>query len=58
MSFDRNHPNRKDHRKPFRGSKRWDRSCRNHGGCPYCGNGRQHANKRREPIPEPETKDK
>ena len=31
MSFDNDHPGRKDHRKPYRKSKRWDRSCRNHG---------------------------
>jgi hypothetical protein len=26
----------KEHRKPYKGSKRFDRSCRNHGGCGYC----------------------
>jgi hypothetical protein len=26
----------KEHRKPFRKAKRFDRSCRNHGGCNYC----------------------
>jgi hypothetical protein len=31
MSFDNDLPNRKDRRKPYRKSKRWDRSCRNHG---------------------------
>jgi len=36
MSFDKNYPNRKDHRKKYHGSKRFDRSCRNHGNCPYC----------------------
>ena len=41
MSFDNHHyPNRKDHREPYRGSKGFDRSCRNHGGCPYCEGGR------------------
>ena len=40
----------KDWRKPYRGSKRFDRSCRNNGACIYCAEGRQHANKRREPI--------
>ena len=44
MSFDnKSYPNRKDHRRPYlRGSKRFDRSCRNHGGCPYCERGRKH----------------
>lgn len=26
----------KEHRKPYKGSKAIDRSCRNHGGCDYC----------------------
>lgn len=26
----------KEHRKPYRKSKLFDRSCRNHGSCPYC----------------------
>jgi len=36
MSFDKHYPNRKDWRKPYRGSKRFDRTCRNHGSCSYC----------------------
>lgn len=31
MSFDKNYPNRKDHRKPFYGAKAIDVACRNHG---------------------------
>lgn len=50
MSFDKKYPNRKDHRKPFYGSKRFDHSCRNHGSCGYCKSNRTHANKKREPI--------
>lgn len=41
MSFDKNYPNRKDHRKPHRGSKAISPSCKNHGGCPRCESGRQ-----------------
>ena len=26
----------KEHRKPYYGSKDFDRTCRNHGGCPWC----------------------
>lgn len=26
----------KEHRKEYRGSKAIDRSCRNHGDCPFC----------------------
>jgi hypothetical protein len=40
MSFDNKfYPNRKDNRRPYPdwvGSKGFDRSCRNHGGCNYC----------------------
>ena len=38
MSFDKEYPNRKDWRKPYRRSKRFDRTCRNHGSCGYCYN--------------------
>jgi hypothetical protein len=36
MSFDHNYPNRKDHRRPYRDSRRIDCTCRNHGSCPWC----------------------
>jgi hypothetical protein len=36
MSFDKNYPNRKDHRRHYRRSKAFDRSCRNHGRCSWC----------------------
>lgn len=36
MGFDKRYPKRKDRRKPYSGSKRFDRSCRNHGSCPWC----------------------
>lgn len=29
-----------ERRKPYRGSKSFDSSCRNHGGCPWCENAR------------------
>lgn len=34
--FDTNYPNRKDKRRPYKGSKSFDRSCRNHGSCDWC----------------------
>lgn len=52
MAFDIHYPNRKDRRKPYRKSKAFDRSCRNHGDCPYCEGNRLHGSKRREPIEE------
>ena len=42
----------KDWREPLRGSARFDWSCRPHGSCAYCAEGRQHKHKRREPIVE------
>jgi len=36
VSFDKVYPNRKDWRKPYRGCKAFDRTCRNHGSCPWC----------------------
>ena len=32
----------KEKRKPYRGSKAIDPSCRNHGGCPWCTENRKH----------------
>lgn len=46
MSFDKNYPNRKDWIKPYRGSKRFDRTCRCHGGCGYCEGNRLYTTKR------------
>lgn len=36
MSLKRAIASGKEHRKPYRGSKSFDKSCRNHGGCPWC----------------------
>jgi len=46
MSFDTHYPNRKDWRKPYAGSKLFDRSCRNHGRCSYCEGNRNYIHKR------------
>lgn len=42
MSFGETYPNRKDHRCQYRGAKSFDRSCRNHGSCPYCKRSRKY----------------
>lgn len=44
MSFDKNYPNRKDHRKEFTGAKAYVHSCRNGGSCAYC-QGNRNINK-------------
>lgn len=41
MSLDKAITHGKEFRKPYKGSKRYDKSCRNHGGCPYCERNRQ-----------------
>ena len=38
----------REHRKHYRGSKRFDLSCRNHNGCPWCEGNRMHNSKKRE----------
>ena len=43
MSLDKAIKHGKEHRKPYRGSKAFDKSCRNHGGCPYCESNRMHS---------------
>jgi hypothetical protein len=51
MSFDKKYPRRKDDRKEYRGSKSFDKSCRNHGNCSYCQNNRIYSTvKRKESI--------
>lgn len=46
MSFDKEYPNRKDHRKKYYRSKAFDRSCRCHGGCPQCEGNRLYSDKK------------
>lgn len=36
MSLEKAIAHGKEHRKPYRGSKAFDCSCRNHGSCSYC----------------------
>lgn len=44
-------------KRPYTGPKRWYKSCRNHGGCPYCENGRLHSSKRRRPVEDEDVSD-
>ena len=37
----------KEHRKPYHGSKAIDKTCRNHGGCPWCEENRKYKNIKR-----------
>ena len=40
----------KEWRKPYRKSKAFDNTCRNHGSCSWCRNNRLHKHRKREPI--------
>lgn len=50
MSLDKGIKHGKEKRKPYRGAKAIDPSCRNHGGCPACECGRKYRSKKREPV--------
>lgn len=47
MGFGKDYPNRKDKRKPYYGSKRFDITCRCHGGCAYCESNRKYSEPKR-----------
>ena len=42
MSLEKAIEHGKEHRKPYYGAKACDKSCRPHGGCPWCLNNRMH----------------
>ena len=46
MSFDKEYPNRKDHRKPYYKSGKFDQTCRPGGSCPHCKNNREKKKKK------------
>lgn len=44
----------KENRKQYRGAKAIDKTCRNHGTCPWCQGNRKHKIQYQEPIEEDE----
>lgn len=48
MSFLKAIESGKEHRKAYRGSKVFDKTCRNHGSCPYCKDNRLHNGTKRD----------
>ena len=48
MSLDKAIQHGKEHRKPYRGGKAIDKTCRNHGSCEWCKENREYKNKKRE----------
>lgn len=47
MSLDKAIKYGKEKRKPYRRSKVFDQSCRNHGSCPWCEGNRTHSDRKR-----------
>ena len=54
MSFNKSIQSGKSHRKPYRGAKAIDATCRNHGSCEWCHGNRTHKNDKRELAAEQE----
>ena len=52
MSLDKAIEHGKEKRKPYRGAKAIDYTCRNHGSCDWCKGNRLHKFKIKEPIQE------
>ena len=46
-----------EHRRPYRGAKSVDSTCRNHGGCPWCEGNRLHNRKKGEAAQEEQVRD-
>ena len=54
MSLDKAIEHGKEKRKQYRGSKLYDRSCRNHGSCPWCQGNRRFKFRDKRPMDEKE----
>lgn len=50
MAMDKRIEHGKEHRKQYHGAKAVDKTCRNHGGCPYCESNCFHKIRKQEPI--------
>ena len=50
MSLDKAIEHGKEKRKPYRGAKAVDHSCRNHGDCPWCQGAIKYKNKKRSGV--------
>lgn len=42
MGMEKEIEHKKEHRKPYRGAKAVERTCRNHGGCKWCKGNRMY----------------
>ena len=52
MSLEKAIKHGKEKRQVYRKSKRFDKTCRNHGSCPHCQSNRSCSTKRKDPLPE------
>jgi len=52
MPLDKAIEHKKEHRKPYYGSKSFDWSCRNHGTCPWCEDNRKYSHMKQIPTAE------
>lgn len=52
MSLDKAIEHGKEKRRPYRGDKLVDKSCRNHGGCPWCERNRKFKFRDKKPYDE------
>lgn len=50
MSLEKAIEHGKEHRKQYRGAKAVDKSCRNHGSCPWCSRNRKHKIEAKLPV--------
>ena len=50
MSLEKSIEHGKEHRKPYYHAGKYDKTCRPHGGCPWCKRNREHHWKKREPA--------
>ena len=50
MSLDKAIKHKKEYRKQYRGSKAFDRTCRNHGACGWCRLNRKYNSRRKKMI--------
>ena len=47
----------KEHRKPYKGAKAVCKSCRNHGGCPWCEGNRTNKDKSKDKVAKKDIQD-
>lgn len=57
MSLNKSIQSGKEHRKPYRGAKSIDATCRNHGSCEWCHGNRTYRNDKRELVEEQELRE-